>query len=189
MSESNTSKQPKDNWWNESWLSSDELFSIIGLTLCFIPEEKSGGLRPYDSVGIIPSSKTWEEIASATDEFYKRNDDEKIDSYNRWLLKRRELRKLQSQKAEVDKSGYVYLLKGGEYYKIGRTNDINRRVTEVGILLPFEVKLVCSIETDDMCYLETSLRKRFADKRVGGEWFKLDEDDVQSILELTRKDI
>jgi len=42
-------------------------------------------------------------------------------------------------------------------------------------------ELICTIATEDMHGLESRLHKRFADKRANGEWFLLDEADVEYI--------
>ena len=41
---------------------------------------------------------------------------------------------------EDEDFGYVYLMKSGKYYKIGKTNNIDRRQYEVGVQLPEKIK-------------------------------------------------
>jgi len=82
------------------------------------------------------------------------------------------------------KAGYVYLLKGGNYHKIGLSKDTDRRMEEILPKLPFETELVCTIATEDMYGLESRLHEQFADKRANGEWFKLNEADVEYIRRL-----
>jgi len=45
--------------------------------------------------------------------------------------------------------GFVYLLRFGKNYKIGRTNVVGRRLRELAIQLPQKPKMVHVIETDD----------------------------------------
>lgn len=80
-----------------------------------------------------------------------------------------------------DSAGYVYILEGGPYYKIGRTNNVDRRIGEISPKLPFKTRLVCTIATEDMYTLEAELHERFADKRTNGEWFELEPEDVEYI--------
>ena len=84
----------------------------------------------------------------------------------------------QSISAVAAVAGYVYLMKHGQHYKIGRTNDTARRRREVSLLLPEELKHIHVIETDDPEGIEGYWHRRFADKRVRGEWFSLTAQDL-----------
>lgn len=50
--------------------------------------------------------------------------------------------------------------------------------------LPFEVEFECLIKTLDMYSTEKELHEKFASKHVNGEWFNLDDNDVQYIKSL-----
>lgn len=64
-------------------------------------------------------------------------------------------------------AGYVYLMKSGKYYKIGKTNSIDRRQYEIGLQRAEELSSI-------------HWHNRFKDKRMNGEWFNLDASDVRA---------
>ena len=74
--------------------------------------------------------------------------------------------------------GFVYLMKSGRYYKLGRTNAVGRRQWELGLQLPERVRIIYSFKTDDPAGIEAYWHQRFAHRRKNGEWFDLTTLDV-----------
>jgi hypothetical protein len=91
----------------------------------------------------------------------------------------------QAQQESADESeyreeeiGFVYLIKSGRFYKVGKSNAAGRREYELAIQLPEKAKKVHEIRTDDPSGIEAYWHKRFEAKRKNGEWFELDAKDV-----------
>jgi hypothetical protein len=74
--------------------------------------------------------------------------------------------------------GFVYLIRSGRFYKIGKSNSAGRREYELAIQLPEKTKKIHVIRTDDPGGIEAYWHKRFEAKRKNGEWFELNATDV-----------
>lgn len=81
---------------------------------------------------------------------------------------------------ETGTFGFVYLIRSGRYYKIGRSNAAGRREYELAIQLPEKAVTVHSIRTDDPIGIEAYWHKRFEQSRKNGEWFDLSSADIKA---------
>ena len=84
-------------------------------------------------------------------------------------------------KAPVSTKGFVYIIRGDQYYKIGCTEDPYKRLKPMTAHAPFPLHTLLLIPTDDMMTTERTLHKRFAAKHARGEWFNLTEEDLAAI--------
>ena len=75
--------------------------------------------------------------------------------------------------------GFVYMMKLGKHYKIGRTSSVPRRHREISLELPNKPDVVHTIRTDDPEGIEKYWHSRFEKKRTNGEWFSLDLVDIR----------
>ena len=81
------------------------------------------------------------------------------------------------------RTGYVYLIRSGEYHKIGLTRrNPDTRLKE--LTTPEGVTMVHYIETSDPEGLEQFLHHTFKDKRAEREWFRLTDEDVEWVCNI-----
>lgn len=71
----------------------------------------------------------------------------------------------------------TYVIKTDAYYKIGCTTNIAQRIQSLKNGCPTEITLLFTIDKN----VETELHRMFASKRIRGEWFALDDNDIDSI--------
>ena len=78
-------------------------------------------------------------------------------------------------------AGVVYLLKSAYGYKIGRTRSVPDRMRTFGVQLPFVYTIPFCVWFDDCHAAERRYHVAFASKRINGEWFDLEETDIELI--------
>ena len=76
---------------------------------------------------------------------------------------------------------YVINAVGTNRYKIGFTKDLKSRLRSFRTAMPTKVDLIFYVWTLDYLYLEKLLHNDFKDKRVRGEWFEFDNDDLSKL--------
>jgi len=87
-------------------------------------------------------------------------------------------------KEEVDISentnkGYVYLIQFGDEYKIGTSNNVERRFRELKTQMPYEGEILHTIATGDPEGIESYWHNFYKEKRLKGEWFNLSKADIR----------
>jgi hypothetical protein len=76
-----------------------------------------------------------------------------------------------SIKKTHNKGKHLYFIQVGEYIKIGRTDDVNKRLKQLEAMNPYDVELIEFIEGAGE--LEHSLHDQFKDRLHRGEWFRI----------------
>lgn len=79
------------------------------------------------------------------------------------------------------RSGHVYVIRCERFYKIGKSNHAERRLKQINRFVPFDIKLIHKIASDDISLAELHFHDKFKDKRHTGEWFELCAADVEYI--------
>lgn len=86
----------------------------------------------------------------------------------------------------VNVDGYVYVLRAGAYFKIGRSRYPDRRIKRLKIQLPFPVEVYALIPCEDHIASEKLAHDSFPDLRANGEWFLIwDEAQIAWMKDVT----
>lgn len=82
-------------------------------------------------------------------------------------------------------AGYVYLIGTSTFgwYKIGKAKTPEVRVKDLGILLPFKLKVFGVWKAENHHLLEKTLHEIYNAQRINGEWFEFTGDHVTRIFE------
>ena len=74
---------------------------------------------------------------------------------------------------ERDKSGYVYLMSCEDKYKIGYSQNVERRLKQLDTR-PFPLKLVIKVYSEIAYDIEQELHKSLQEYKLTGEWYSSD---------------
>lgn len=155
--------------------------NLLPLDLTILQFQSIGdSLIPQFTNGIIPSKEVFEDVVKRCRAFFNEVSNEEIAPHNLEIYD--EILTHGDGQVPENGEGYVYILQGGRYYKIGKTNNLTRRIAEISPKLPFETSLIHAIETDDANRLEAILHNKYTSKQVNGEWFDLDWEDIQWLI-------
>ncbi len=83
----------------------------------------------------------------------------------------------------------IYLMRSENgLFKIGRARHVRRRLQQMQTL-PVIVMLVCEFPCDNPITVERAWHVHFSSKRVRGEWFRLEPDDVTEFRTLSSQGV
>lgn len=87
---------------------------------------------------------------------------------------------------DTEEAGYIYVIQSGDHYKIGRTNDLDRRMGELKLQPPQPPRTIMAIAVGNAPAAEKSLHQYFAPRRTNGEWFQLTPEELATIEQLVQ---
>ncbi|EQA70750.1 GIY-YIG nuclease family protein [Leptospira noguchii] len=98
--------------------------------------------------------------------------------------KNAESRRLKSKNQELMAEGFIYIISDDRHYKIGITKDVEARFQNLQTSTSSQLKIIYSEKLKNYRSLEKKIHKKFAHKRIKGEWFDLVDEDVIAIKTL-----
>ena len=78
------------------------------------------------------------------------------------------------------KWGYLYILNCKNIYTIGVSRNVENRITQL-TKMPYEIKCEYKKWVYNPYHVEKFFHETFEHKRVNGEWFNLDANDLRYI--------
>ena len=91
----------------------------------------------------------------------------------------------------LDRSGFIYVIymddtSNERFYKVGMSASFSERFGSHQCSSPFQMFVACAYFVGNMRAEERELHDEFADKRVRGEWFRLNDGDLDFIASRAR---
>ena len=85
------------------------------------------------------------------------------------------------KKSKPKPKGQIYIMECGGYYKIGVSKNIKQRQKQLN-KRPFKVNIIYKSPINEDYYsMEKELHTQYDDKRINGEWFNLNQNDIETI--------
>ena len=147
----------------------------------------SGGYNKY----ILPSEV--EEIINDLIYYSQFYTDDEIEQYNRQLEKRffDEFRPTTNKPAK-DLSGFVYILKCENRYKVGYSKDVNKRIKQLDTR-PFKLELIYKQYSECAYSIEQRIHQQLSAFSVENEWYDIKEslliENVKEIFKSVEEEI
>lgn len=83
----------------------------------------------------------------------------------------------------------IYLVRqtGTQYYKIGISKQVDKRILQLQTANAVELVLVYKFETKFNYKLETALHQRYILKKVNSEWFEFSDCEIEDFPDICKK--
>lgn len=137
-----------------------QIFIQIDNDSCYITEPVAPNelVKPSDVRELIP----------LLEKYIGEHTDKEIEEENkrRWDI----CREGYKNKPETYASGYVYLFECGGKYKIGVSNDVNRRIKDLDHR-PFKVTLISKVHSKMAYKVEGTIHALLKKHKIEGEWY------------------
>jgi hypothetical protein len=80
-------------------------------------------------------------------------------------------------------AGYVYLIGNARFhwFKIGKSKTPEVRIENIGVLLPFKIKVFGIWKAQNHTLMESALHEQHAQCRINGEWFSFSDKKIREI--------
>jgi len=135
--------------------------------------------------GCIPDYKKIDGMIDRLLELKNKMTDNDIKKHNEkfWedFYKRQEQHSKERSIRKSKIAGYVYVVKFKDFYKMGRTKSLRKRLKTYDEMYPFKVEVLHTIQVDDYMQIETEILRKFRHRRIKGEWFKLSKTDLKQL--------
>lgn len=148
----------------------------MGEVWMYINEEN--GVTLY--VNWYPSHDDTDKFIAVLEELKADKTPQEIDEYNRCLVERAN----SYEKGDViqkDNSGYIYIFRSESLYEIGRSKRKDCRLKRYRTENPYQVEPILIIGIDNYIQEEVVVLGMFKSKRHQGEWFDLEQCDIDTI--------
>lgn len=86
-------------------------------------------------------------------------------------------------------AGVYILVAANGLCKIGQTESLYKRVASMWTMIPDEFEVYAFFPTESHIFAEEILHKLVFNRRVKGEWFALNDDDLAKVLGFYRFDL
>jgi hypothetical protein len=82
---------------------------------------------------------------------------------------------------------YLYIISCNEYTKIGISDNVERRASDITTNNPYPIKVVASFEIGNAEVAESFLHKKYSQYRTNREWFVLSDSQIAEAISLCQE--
>lgn len=154
-------------------------------------ENEIAALKDEESISCILPHREANYVINCINNFYYRYSAYYVDEYNNKIADEAYERWMKSMKQTTEpllpkyvkdtRSGYVYIMKCHDKYKIGFSKDVDRRFKELNDK-PFPLQLIYKQFFEDGRTVEKILHEEMKEYNTNYEWYEFTEEQVDKII-------